>query len=90
MVQYFVSRDLAGGFCLENDIQKVFPFQIAQQMLQVSSEPKLDAFFRLLCMWLKGARERDYRLVSHALPFIVGLSGVAELIIALKTLLKNS
>ena len=53
MVGDVVIRGFAGGFCLGDNADKVVPFGVTQQMLQVSGQPEFHAVICLLSMALE-------------------------------------
>jgi hypothetical protein len=65
MVVNVMSRDFASCFGLEDDIQEVFPFGVAQQMLDVPCKPVFNASFGLLRMALKVVGEGLDQLFFH-------------------------
>lgn len=48
MIIYGVSRYLTRGLCLVDNIHKVFPLRISEEVLQVTRKPKLDIFSRFM------------------------------------------
>ena len=62
MVLDLVSRNLAGSLGLAKNVEKVVPFRIAEQVLEVARQPIIDARFRLLCMSLERIGELNNNL----------------------------
>ena len=69
MVGYGVPRNLARCFGLGNHIQKVVPLRVAQQVLNVACQPKLDAAIGLLGVTFKRRGQRINEFGFHALSF---------------------
>lgn len=70
MVRYGMTRDLASGSGLGDHAGEVAPFRVAQQMLDVTRQPVLDAGFRFLgmCFELFGEPVDDFGL--HTSPLV--------------------
>jgi hypothetical protein len=66
MVGNGVIRDFTGGFCLIDDRGKVAPFDVTQQVLEIASEPKLDAGFGLLGVALESGGQLLNLVGLHA------------------------
>ena len=57
MIVHLMARDFAGGFGLGNDVQKIIPFGVAEQMLDVAGQPVFHAALGLLGVGFKGGGE---------------------------------
>ena len=65
MVGDFMSRDIASGFRLRHDVEKIVPLRVAKQLLKISGEPEFDARIGLLSVALEGLRQRMNQVGLH-------------------------
>ena len=66
MVGNSVARHLTGGLGLGDDVQKIFPLGVSQQVLDVACEPVFYAVIGLLGVGFKGGGERLDHFGVHA------------------------
>lgn len=65
MVRGFVAGYFAGSFCLEDNVQKIIPFRIAEQILKIARQPIFHAIFCLLGVRFKSGGERVHKFGFH-------------------------
>ena len=65
MVWHRMTRHVTGSFGPAYDVQKVFPFGIAQEVLNVASQPKFNTVVGPLRVGFKGAGERVNKFGFH-------------------------
>lgn len=65
MVTEFMTRKFTGGFGLRDDVQKVVPFAVTQQLLEVTGEPEFDAAVGLPRVGFKRGGKRVNLFLFH-------------------------